>query len=85
MTIKAFPYDSTFVFDMSPAGHNAPSILPELVKTGQADGASMRLPFILDRDLQSQDGGVVDWRLRTDIFGDRFQAYTQQFLARTFP
>ena len=59
-----FKFNITLVFDVSPAGHDARPAFYELLETGQAYGADVWLDVELDRNLQSQDGHVVDRRSR---------------------
>ena len=52
----------TLIFDVSPAGDDARSVVDEVADAGKADGADGRLHVELDRHLQAQDGNVVDRR-----------------------
>ena len=65
----------TFVFDVAPAGDDARPAVYELVEAGQADGAHARLYLELDRNLQSQDGRVVDRSSRLSYHSQPFYGY----------
>ena len=52
----------TLIFDVSPAGDDARSVVDEVVDAGKADGTDGRLHVELDRHLQAQDGNVVERR-----------------------
>ena len=49
----------TLIFDVSPAGDDARSVVDEVADAGKADGADGRLHIELDRHLQAQNGNVV--------------------------